>query len=551
MAVKSGKKESGKERKEREYKENREHWLAEEKKIYDLWERGANPGGQKQIDRLAKQGKKPVRQLIKQLIDPGTKFYELSRGAGFGIDYDVLDEPTMDVPSAGLATGMGKVHGNWVMVIANDSRVKAGAYYPINCKKHLRAQEIADRSGIPCVYIADSAGGFLPMQDRIFPGRNQFGHFFYNMSRMSAKGLKQYTLSTGGNTAGGAYIVYLACESIMIDKMSYSFLAGPPMVKSAIGEVVNMEDLGGAKVHTGISGGADHLVHSQDEGIEKLRELLSYDPKQKLYIERREPKEPKVPIERLYEVLPVDTYRGINVREVIQCIADDSQFSEYKRMYNPGRGDSIVCGKIHLKGIPVGLIASSGNGVIYVDAARKAIEWVVRCCTEKIPILYIQNSPGYMVGKDEEYAGIGKYGSGMVRVAACADVPKIQWIIGPDHGAANFGMCGRTFDPDYIFGTMRARTTVLAGRTAGNILTSLARVNAKKRGEEMDEKAAEEYKQKMIDKYDKEGHPFYNEARLYQDGTIPFKDTRDVLSTAFEVSLLNPIPESKFGNFKF
>ncbi|MBT8490737.1 MAG: propionyl-CoA carboxylase, partial [Deltaproteobacteria bacterium] len=322
-------------------------------------------------------------------------------------------------------------------------------------------------------------------------------------------------------------------------------------VKSAIGEIVNMEDLGGAKVHTGISGGADHFVHSQDEGIEKLRELLSYDPKQKLYIERRESKEPKVPIERLYEVLPMDTYRGINAREIIQCIADDSEFSEYKRMYNPGRGDSIVCGKIHLKGIPVGLVASSGNGVIYVDAARKAIEWVIRCCTEKIPILYIQGSPGYMVGKDEEYAGIGKYGSGMVRVAACADVPKIQWIIGPDHGAANFGMCGRTFDPDYIFGTMRARTTVLAGRTVGNILTSLARVNAKKRGEEMDESAAEKYKQKLIDKYEKEGHPFYNEARLYQDGTIPLKDTRDVLSTAFEVSLLSPVPESKFGNFKF
>lgn len=551
MTDKTERKKTRQEKKEKELRENREHWLAEEEKITELWERAYNPGGQKQIDRLTKQGKKPVRQLIQQLIDPGTAFFELSRGAGFGIDYDVVDEPTMDVPSGGLATGLGKVHGNWVMVIANDSRVKAGAYYPISCKKHLRAQEIAERCGVPCVYIADSAGGFLPMQDRIFPGRNQFGHFFYNMCRMSARGLKQYTLSTGGNTAGGAYIVYLACESIMIDHMSFSFLGGPPMVKSAIGEEVTMEELGGAAVHTKISGGADHFVRSQNEGIEKLRELLSYDPKQKLYIERRETKDPKVPIERLYEVLPKDTYRGINIREVIACLADGSEFVEYKRNYNPGRGDNIVCGKMHLKGIPVGIIASNGNGVIYVDAARKAIEWGIRCCNEKIPVLYIQNSPGYMVGRKEEYAGIGKYGSGMVRVAACMDVPKIQWILGPDHGAANFGMCGRTYDPDFIFGTMRARTTVLAGRTAGNILTTLARVNAKKAGNEMDEDAAAAYKQKMIDKYEKEGHPFYTEARLFQDGTIPLKDSRDVLATAFEVTLLQPVRESNFGNFKF
>jgi 3-methylcrotonyl-CoA carboxylase beta subunit len=551
MAGGSGKKESREQKREKQYKENREHWLAEEEKLYELWEKAYNPGGQAQIDRLAKQGKKPVRELIKQLIDPDTTFYELSRGAGFGMNYDVVDEPTEDVPSAGLATGLGKVHGNWVMVIANDSRVKAGAYYPINCKKHLRAQEIADQCGIPCVYIADSAGGFLPMQDRIFPGRNQFGHFFYNMCRMSAKGLKQYTLSTGGNTAGGAYIVYLACESIMIDKMSYSFLAGPPMVKSAIGEVVDMETLGGAQVHTGISGGADHFVTSQDEGIERLRELLSHDPKQKLCIERREIKEPRVSDTRLYEVLPKDTYRGVNVREVINCIADDSYFSEYKRNYSPGRGDNIVCGKMFLRGLPVGVVAANNNGVIYIDAARKAIEWVIRCCTEKIPILYIQNSPGYMVGTQEEYGGIGKYGSGMVRVAACADVPKIQLVIGPDHGAANFGMCGRTFDPNFIFSIMRARTTVLSGQTAGNILTTLARINAKKRGEEMAEEAVEAYKQKMIDKYEMEGHPFYMEARLYQDGTLPLKDTRDYLSTAFEVTLLKPIPESHFGNFKF
>ncbi|HPG70712.1 MAG TPA: carboxyl transferase domain-containing protein, partial [Syntrophales bacterium] len=362
MSDTPAKQSSRQQKKELEQRENREHWLAEERKIGELWEKAYNPGGQAQNDRLAQQGKKPPRELIRRLIDPGTDFFELSRGAGFGIGY----EGVKDVPSAGLVTGIGKIHGNWVMILANDSRVSAGAYYPISCKKHLRAQEIAERCGLNFVYIADSAGAYLPLQDRIFPGRNQFGHFFYNMCRMSAKGLKQYTLSTGGNTAGGAYIVYLACESIMIDKMAYSFLGGPPMVKSAIGETVSMEDLGGARVHTHISGGADHFVRSQDEGIEKLRELLAFDPKQTLHCERRKTVEPRVPADHLYSVLPKEVARGINVREVIACIADDSYFSEYKRQYNIGRGDNVLCGKIHLKGIPVGVIASNNNGVIFV-----------------------------------------------------------------------------------------------------------------------------------------------------------------------------------------
>lgn len=530
-----------------EFENNRTHWLAEEEKIYDLWDKAYNPGGQKQIDRLKRQGKKPVRELIRQLIDAGTDFFELSRGAGFGINY----ESTKDVPSAGVVTGLGRIHGNWAMIIANDSRVKAGAYYPINCKKHLRAQNIADQCGLPCIYIGDSAGGFLPMQDRVFPGQGQFGRFFYNMSRMSAKGLKQYTLSTGGNTAGGAYTVYLACESIMIDKLSYSFLGGPPMVKSAIGEEVTMEDLGGAQVHTGISGGADHFVGSQDEGIEKLRELLSNDPPQKLYIDRRPEVPPNVPEDHLYKVLPADSYRGINVREVIAAIADASQFSEYKKNYSPGRGDNIVCGKIRLKGLPIGVVASNSIGVIFVESARKAAEWVVRCCTQKIPILYIQNSPGYMVGTEEEYAGIGKYGSNMVRAGACANVPKIQWVIGPDHGAANYGMCGRAYDPNFIFNTMRGRTSVMSGRTAGHILTTLERENARKRGEGMDEAELERFEKMMIEKYSNEAHPFYTEGRLYHDGTLPFKYCRDALAMAFEVTLLKPISTSQFGNFKF
>ncbi len=530
-----------------EYEKNRRHWLAEEEQLYALWEKAYNAGGPRKLEHLRKQGKKPVRELIQQLVDPDTQFLELSRGAGFGMGYETAE----DVPSAGLVTGVGKIHGNWVMIVANDSRVKAGAYFPINCKKHLRAQDIADQCGLACVYISDSAGGFLPMQDRVFPGQGQFGRFFYNMSRMSAKGLKQYTLSTGGNTAGGAYIVYLACESIMIDKLSYSFLGGPPMVKSAIGEEVDMEKLGGARVHTRISGGADHLVSSQEEGIAKLRELLSFDPPQTLYIQRRPAKDPTDPVEHLYEVMPRDPYRGIDVRKIIACIADAGEFSEYKRNYSPGRGDNIVCGKMYLKGLPVGVVAANSIGVIFNEAAKKAAEWVIRCCSQKIPILYIQNSPGYMVGTQEEYAGIGKYGSNMVRVAACSQVPKIQWVIGPDHGAANYGMCGRAYDPHFIFNTMRGRTSVMSGKTAGHILTTLERANALERGEAKDEAELKEFQRRLEEKYAREAHPFYTEARLYHDGTIALKHARDILATAFEVSLLKPIPASNFGNLKF
>jgi len=536
-----------KEKKEHEQQENLEHWKAEEKKLYKLWEKAYNAGGQKQLDRLTKQGKKVVRQLIRQLIDPDTDFLELSRGAGFGINYELAK----DVPSAGIVTGFGKVHGNWVMIIANDSRVKAGAYYPINCKKHLRAQEMANQCGVACIYIGDSAGAFLPMQDSIFPGKEHFGRFFYNMSKMSAKGLKQYALSTGSNTAGGAFTLYLACESIMIDKMSYSCMGSQPMVKAAIGEDVTMEKLGGAKVHTTISGAADHLVMSQDEGIEKLRALLSYDPKQEVQTERRKTIKPAVSEDHLYKVLPKDPYKGLNTREVIKSIADGSVFSEYKKNYNPGRGDNIICGKIHLKGLQVGIVAGNGIGVIFVDAARKAIEWVIRCSSQKIPILYIQNSPGYMLGTQEEYDGIGKYASGMIRACACSDTPKIQWIIGPDHGASTYGMCGRAYDPHFIFNTMRGRTSIISGQTAGSILTTLERANLKKQGQDMDEETAKKFEQMMIDKYNKQSHPFYLEARLFHDGTIPFKDARNILADAFEIALLKPIPESQFGNFKF
>jgi len=527
--------------------ENRAFWENEELKLDQRVYEATWPGGEKAVERLGKQGKQPVRQLIGKLIDPGTEFFELSRLAGFGMYYPEVD----DVPCGGLVTGLGKIYGNWTMIVANDSRVKAGTYFPITLKKHMRAQAIAELCGVNCVYIADSGGAYLPMQADVFPDDQHFGSMFYNMARMSAKGLKQITLSTGGNTAGGAYIVFMACQSIMIDKMSYSFLGGPPLVKAATGEVISAEDLGGARVHTQISGGADHLCKTQDEAIVRVRESLSLERPQKLQIHRYAETPPTVPVESVYELFPEKVHQGINTRSFLEAIADDSYFIEYKKNYAPGRGDNIVAGKMRLKGIPVGVIASNALGIIFAEAARKATEWIVRCSQEKVPLLFVQSSPGYMVGSESEHMGIGKYGADMVRSVSCAQVPRIQLVVGPDNGAANYGMCGRAYRPHFLFHTMRARTSVMSGRSAAEVLLSIEERKRVSAGNPMSEGEKQAFRQQMVDKYDGEAHPFYCGARLLSDRVLKFREVRDWLAMAFEVSLLKPIGEPAFGNLRF
>ena len=528
--------------------ENYEFWLQQDQELLAHREEAYNVGGEKQLQRLAKQGKYPARQLVEMLIDPETEFYEVGLDAGYNIGYP--EQP--HIPGGGLITGVGKIQGKDCMIFANESRMTAGTYYPITLKKHMRAQKIAEQCGLPCVYIADSGGIFLPLQRECFADEGMFGTMFYNMTRMSSKGIKQYTLSTGGNTAGGAYIVYLACESIMIDKLAYAFLAGPPMVRSAIGEEVSAEDLGGAYVHTQHSGGCDHFVTSQEEGINKLREIIAFDPPQEHHGHRFEEwDEPLYGPEELMANMPADPYKPIDMKEIIKCIADGSYFQEYKANYAPGRADNILCGKIWLKGMAVGIVASNRNGVIFNEAARKATEWVVRCGNDKTPLLYIQNSPGYMVGSNEEWAGIGKYGADMVRACSCVDVPKIQWVIGPDHGAANYGMCGRAYNPRFVFNTMRARTTVMAGRTAAFILESIERKNKKVKGEEINEEKMTEFRESMVNRYDRDGHPFVTGSLLFHDGIITWPEARDKLARGFELAMHEPIPDSRFGNFKF
>jgi 3-methylcrotonyl-CoA carboxylase beta subunit len=527
--------------------DNRAFWQNEELKLdereYDaMW-----PGGQKAVDRLRKQGKRPARELIDMLIDPGTEFFELSRIAGFGMNYPEVD----DVPCGGVVTGLGKIYGNWTMIFANDSRVKAGTYFPITLKKHMRAQAIAEKNGLNCVYIADSGGAFLPMQADVFPDDQHFGSMFYNMARMSSMGLKQITLSTGGNTAGGAYIVFMACQSVMIDKMSYSFLGGPPLVKMATGEVISAEDLGGARVHTHISGGADHFCANQDEAIERVRDILSLEPPQKIHLHRYEDRPPLVSEDAIYDLLPAAIHQGIDTRAILETIADDSHFVEYKKNYSPGRADNILAGKIRIKGFPLGVIASNNTGVIFDEAARKAAEWIVRCSYEKLPILFLQASPGYMVGSESEHRGIGKYGADMVRAVSCAQVPKIQLVIGPDNGAANYGMCGRAYRPNFLFVTMRSRTSVMSGRAAAGVLLSIEERKRESEGNPMSKEEKQAFHEMMTEKYDGEAHPFFCSARILNDRVIKFYEIRKWLEMALEISLLKPIGEPGFGNVRF
>ena len=546
------------ERLEKDRETNLKYWEEQDALLMKHREEAYDIGGQDQLARLGKQGKKPMRDLIKLLIDPDTDFFEVGLDAGYNIGEKKLyggsvyeEEKRGHIPGGGVVTGVGTIHGKDCMIFANENRFAAGTYFPITLKKHMRAQAIAEQCGLPCIYIADSGGINLPLQLGGFADDGHFGTMFYNMCRMSAKGIKQYTLSTGGNTAGGAYMVYLATESIMIEKLAFAFLAGPPMVKSAIGETVSQEDLGGAYVHTQHSGGCDHFVKTQEEGIQKLRAMMEFEPGQKIYIDRRESREPKYDYKEMMRCSPVDTYHLINIKDTIKCLADDSYFHEYKATYGPGRGDSIICGKMWLKGIPIGVIASNASGVIHIEAARKATEWMLRCGNSKLPVLFLQGSPGYMVGKAVEWGGIGKYGSDMVRACSCLEAPKITYVIGPDHGAANYGMCGRAFKPRFAFTNMRGRTSVMSGNTAGFILETVRRKNIEAKGGAVNEEDMEKFRQMMRERYNSEGHPFYTGSLMFHDGVIAFSEAREKLARAFEIALRTPVRESDWGDLKF
>lgn len=495
-------------------------------------------GGEKARARHLARGKLLPRDRLNELLDPGTPFLELSQLAAYKVYED-------DVPGAGIITGIGRVSGQECMIFVNDATVKGGTYYPLTVKKQARAQTIAEQNHLPCLYLVDSGGAFLPLQDEVFPDREHFGRAFYNEARMSAKGIPQLAAVLGSCTAGGAYLPAMADESIIVREQGTIFLGGPPLVKAATGEVVSAEDLGGADVHCRQSGVADHYAENDHHAIALLRQCVANLNRVKtIALDVRKPLEPRYPSHDIYGIVPADRRQPFDVREIIARLVDDSAFDEFKALY----GDSLVCGFAHLHGYPIGIVAN--NGILFSESAVKGAHFVELCAQRKIPLLFLQNITGFMVGKDYEAEGIARHGAKMVHAVACADVPKFTVVIGGSFGAGNYAMCGRSYDPRFMFMWPNARISVMGGEQAASVLATVKQDQLARDGSAMssDEEAA--FKQPILDRYDEQGHPYYASARLWDDGVIDPLDTRRVVGLALSASLNAPIPESRFGVFR-
>ncbi|MCB1197159.1 MAG: methylcrotonoyl-CoA carboxylase [Deltaproteobacteria bacterium] len=482
-------------------------------------------GGEKYVLRHRERGKLFVRDRVTQLLDPHSPFLELSAMAGYGLY-------ASEVPSGGIVTGIGKVSGRHVMVIANDATVKGGTYFPITVKKHLRAQTIARENQLPCVYLVDSGGAFLPMQDEVFPDENHFGRIFFNQAQMSSEQIPQIACVMGSCTAGGAYVPAMSDQSVIVKQQGTIFLGGPPLVQAATGEVVSSEELGGADVHTRISGVADYLAENDTHALQIIRNILANIPAKTMPTHLfSEPKQPLLDQEELLGVIPNDPKQMYDVREVIARIVDDSAMDEFKQRY----GTTIYCGFSKIHGMPVGLIAN--NGVLFSESALKATHFIELCTQRNIPLLFLQNITGFMVGKDVENKGIAKDGAKLVMAVANAKVPKMTLVIGGSFGAGNYGMCGRAFGPRFMWMWPNARISVMGGTQAANVLWT---VNQEKKDE-----AA--FKKPIIEKYEKEGHPYYASARLWDDGIIDPRDSRRTLALALAVCYQSRFAETKYG----
>lgn len=494
-------------------------------------------GNEKARERHTKHGKLLPRERVDYLLDPGSPFLELSQFAG----YEVYDE---EVAAAGLIAGIGLINSQECMIVANDATVKGGTYYPLTVKKHLRAQEIAEQNNLPCIYLVDSGGAYLPKQDEVFPDRDHFGRIFYNQANMSAKGIPQIAVVMGSCTAGGAYVPAMADESIMVKNQATIFLAGPPLVKAATGEVVSAEDLGGADVHCRISGVADHYAQDDKHALQIAREIIQNLNHKKPHYDIRVSREPIYDPKELYGIVPTDYRKPYDVHEVIARLVDGSEFEEFKALY----GTTLVCGFAHLYGYPVGIIAN--NGILFSESALKGTHFIELCCQRKIPLIFLQNIMGFMVGSKYETTGIAKNGAKMVMAVACAQVPKFTVIIGGSFGAGNYGMCGRAYDPRFLWMWPNARISVMGGEQAASVLAQITRDSKTKQGENWTEKQEEEFKNHMRQKYDIHGHPYYSSARLWDDGIIDPADTRRVLGLSISASLNSPIRSTKFGVFR-
>lgn len=495
-------------------------------------------GGEAALAKHKARGKLTARERIDVLTDPNSPFLEIAPLAAYGM-YD------NEAPAAGVVAGIGVVHGKECMMIANDATVKGGTYYPITVKKHLRAQEIALENRLPCLYLVDSGGAFLPLQAEVFPDRDHFGRIFYNQARMSALGIPQIAIVMGSCTAGGAYVPAMSDQSIIVRGNGTIFLGGPPLVKAATGEVVTAEELGGADVHTRLSGVADYFADDDFHALEIARSIVeNLNIKKSVPAEIVPPEDPLYDPAEIYGIIPHDPRKPFEVREIIARIVDGSRFLEFKARY----GTTLVCGFARIYGYPVGILAN--NGILFSESALKGTHFIELCCQRRIPLIFLQNITGFMVGKRYENEGIAKHGAKMVTAVASAEVPKLTVIIGGSYGAGNYAMCGRAYQPRMLFMWPNARISVMGGEQAANVLLTVKKEQLAAKGESMSEQEQEAFKQPILDQYEQESCAFYSTARLWDDGIIDPVDTRTVLALAVSVAYNAPVPDTRFGVFR-
>ncbi len=495
-------------------------------------------GGEEARRRHLGRGKLLPRERVRLLLDPGSPFLEFSPLAAFGM-YEG------EVPAAGIITGIGRISGRECVVVANDATVKGGTYFPMTVKKHLRAQEIAGENRLPCLYLVDSGGAFLPAQDEVFPDRDHFGRIFYNQARLSAAGVPQVALVMGSCTAGGAYVPAMSDESIIVKGEGTIFLAGPPLVRAATGEIVTAEELGGAEVHSRTSGVTDHYALDDHHALGIARRIVgNLNRVKRVGLEVTPPVDPLYPAEELYGIVPQDARQPYDVREIIARIVDGSEFDEFKRLYGP----TLVCGFARIWGYPVGILAN--NGILFSESALKAAHFIELCAQRGIPLVFLQNITGFMVGKKYEAGGIAKDGAKMVTAVATAAVPKFTVIIGGSFGAGNYGMAGRAYGPRFLWMWPNARISVMGGEQAASVLAQIRRDTREARGEAWSAAEEEKFKAPIRDQYETQGHPYYASARLWDDGVIDPADTRRVLAMSLSAAMNAPIPPTQFGVFR-
>jgi 3-methylcrotonyl-CoA carboxylase beta subunit len=495
-------------------------------------------GGEKAQRRHKERGKLLVRERIERLLDPDTAFLELSPLAACGM-YDG------GVSAAGIVTGVGRVSGREVMVVANDATVKGGTYYPMTVKKHLRAQEIAEQNYLPCIYLVDSGGAFLPLQDEVFPDREHFGRIFYNQAQMSAKGIPQVAAVMGSCTAGGAYVPAMSDEVVIVKGTGTIFLGGPPLVKAATGEEVTADELGGAEVHTRRSGVADHFAENDEHALAIVRSVIeNLNWEKSVPWTVSEPEEPLYDPGELYGIVPSDYRQGYDVREVIARTVDGSRLHEFKPLY----GETLVCGFARIMGHPVGILAN--NGILFSESALKGAHFIELCSSRGIPLVFLQNITGFMVGREYEAGGIAKDGAKMVMAVANAGVPKFTVIVGGSFGAGNYGMCGRAYSPRFLWMWPNARISVMGGQQAANVLLTVQEEGLRREDKEMTDEEREDFKAPILEKYEDEGNPYHSTARLWDDGIIDPVDTRMVLALGLSAAANAPAEETRYGIFR-